>query len=84
MGPQDTSTLLDTIARLAEEIARASPECADKARQIGALAAEIGAADIDGATIRDTIETETVGSDLTDAQIGRTADAVVKAVREPS
>ena len=83
MVSSDPDTLLDTIARLAEEIARASPECADKARQIASLAAEVNCSRIDHSAIRDAIESETSDSDLSDTQVGRTAAAVTKAVREP-
>ena len=83
MASSDPDTLLDTIARLAEEIARASPECADKARQIATLAAEVNCARIDRSLIRDAIEAETSDSDLSDTQVGRTAEAVARAVRDP-
>ena len=84
MASSDPNTLLDTIARLAEEIARASPECADKARQIATLAAEVNGSRIDHSLIRDAIEAETSDSDLSDTQVGRTAEAVARAVRDPS
>lgn len=82
MAHPDTASVIETIGRLADEIARASPESAEKARQIAALAAEISCAMVDGTAIRDAIESETADSDLSDTQVRSTAEAVLRTTRE--
>ena len=65
---------------LADQIARTSPESADQAMQIVKLVHELGS-EPDRALVKDTIEVETADTDLSDARIETTADAVMKAVR---
>ncbi len=71
---------LDTIVMLAEQIARTSPECADQAMQIVKLIQELGPAP-DRGLIKDTIDAETADSDVSDARVQTTTDAVMRAVR---
>jgi hypothetical protein len=70
---------LDTVVMLAEQIARASPESADQAMQIIKLVNELGPAP-DRASVRDAIDLETADTDLSDAKVQTTADAVMRAV----
>ena len=72
--------VLDTVVMLAEQIARAAPECADQAMQIVKLVNSLGQ-EPDPSLIRDTIEVETADTDLSDARVQTTADAVMRAVR---
>ncbi len=72
--------VLDTIVALADQIARTSPECADQAMQIVKLVHELGA-EADRTLIKDTIDVETADTDVSDARVQTTADAVMKAVR---
>ena len=68
----ERSSGLQTIAALAEEIARSSPESAHKAMQIAELARELDdVADV--GTIRDVLEAETVDSDAMSDTRARTA-----------
>jgi hypothetical protein len=76
----DRQAVLDAIAMLADQIARTSPESADQAMQIVKLVHELGS-EPDRALVKDTIEVETADTDLSDARIETTADAVMKAVR---
>lgn len=72
--------VLDTIVMLAERISRTSPESAEHAMQIVKLVHELSPAP-DRALIKDTIDLETADSDLSDARIQSTADAVMRAVK---
>ena len=75
--------VVDTIVSLAEQIARAEPDVAEKAMQIASLAGQLRTAEPDRETIRDAIETEALDSDMSSARLGATTEAVVRAVREP-
>ena len=76
----ERQAVLDTIVMLAEQIARTSPECAEPAMQIVRLVNELGP-EPDRALVKDTIEVETADTDLSDARVQSTADAVMRAVR---
>ena len=71
--------VLDTVVMLADQIARASPECAEQAMQIVKLVHELGP-EPDRALVKDTIDLETADTDLSDARVQTTADAVLRAV----
>lgn len=72
-------TILDAIIALAEEIARASPDCADRAMRIAALAGELETGP-DATSVEDAIVAETADSDLSDSQVRTTTRAVVDAL----
>jgi hypothetical protein len=72
--------VLDTVVMLAEQIARTAPECADEAMQIVKLVHELGQG-TDRDLVRDAIEVETADTDLSDARVHTTADAVMRAVK---
>jgi hypothetical protein len=72
--------VLDTVVMLADQIARTSPECAEPAMQIVKLLQELGP-EPDPGLVRDTIDLETADTDLSDARVQTTADAVMRAVR---
>ena len=72
--------VLDTVVMLAEQIARAAPECAEQAMQIVKLVQEL-APEPDRSLIKDAIDLETADTDLSDARVQTTADAVMRAVR---
>lgn len=82
MTAHQNAALLETIVSLAEEIARTSPTCADKAVKIVELVGELDARDLDRAAIQDALAAETADSDLSDLRLRSTTDAVVKAARE--
>jgi hypothetical protein len=75
----DQQTTLDTIAGLAEEIARTNPDCADKALNIIRLLGDIGGKP-DKASIEDAIEAEAAG-DLSDTTVRNATNAVIKTMR---
>ena len=77
----ERSSGLQTIATLAEEIARSSPEAAHKATQIAELAREID--DIpDVGTIRDVLEAETAdGDNMSDTGARTAAMQIADALR---
>jgi hypothetical protein len=81
MLPHEQTELIRTITALAEEIARASPESADKAMRIVALLGEIRPAP-DRETVRDVIETETIDTDISDTRLDSTTEAVVRAIKD--
>ena len=73
-------SVIETVVMLAEQIARSSPESADQAMQIVKLVHELGP-EPDRDMIRDTLEAETADTDLSDARVQTTADAVMRAVK---
>ncbi len=83
MTAHQNNALLETIVSLAEEIARTSPECAHKAVKIVELVGELDARIPDRAAMEDALEAETADSDLSDARLRATTDAVLRAAREP-
>jgi hypothetical protein len=70
----------DTIVMLAEQIARTAPECADQAMQIVKLVQELGPGP-DRSLVQDALAVETADTDLSDARVQTTTDAVMRAVR---
>ncbi len=82
MAAHQNSAILDTIVSLAEEIARTSPDCADKAVKIVELVGELDTHDLDRTAMEDALAAETADTDLSDARLRSTADAVLKAARE--
>ena len=75
----DQQTTLDAIAGLAEEIARISPECADKALSIIRLLGDLGGKP-DKASIEDAIEQQAAG-DLSDTTVRNATNAVIRTMR---
>ena len=73
-------SVIETVVMLAERIARNSPESAEQAMQIVKLVHELGP-EPDRALIQDTLEAETSDTDLSDARVQTTADAVMRAVK---
>jgi hypothetical protein len=78
----DAESMLETIATLALQIAQSCPDCADPASRIAALVAEIRTGSLDRGAVRDAVEAGTVDSDVSDAQVGATVEAVVKTARQ--
>jgi hypothetical protein len=72
-------SVADTIVELATSIARASPDCADKAMQIADLARELDRVP-DRAAIQDAIEMNLVDTNLSDPKIQTTTSAVIDAM----
>lgn len=81
MATTDTDTLVEAICEIADEIARLCPDCADRAKRLVEMVAQLRSAPLDRSAVEDAITFETVGSDLSDAQVRTTAAAVVKAAR---
>jgi hypothetical protein len=71
---------LDSIIALAEEIARASPECAVKAMQIIDLVTGLEG-EPDQETVRDALDAEIGEGGLSDVSTQKAATAVIKATR---
>jgi hypothetical protein len=80
MPRHDSQATIDAIATLAEEIARVSPECADKALQIRELAKGLEAKP-DVAAIGDAIEAGTAGG-LSDTEVRNASLEVARTVRD--
>ncbi len=78
--PAQQQTVLDAIVMLADQIARTAPECADQAMQIVKLVQELGPGP-DRSLVQDALAVETADSDLSDARVQTTTDAVMRAVR---
>jgi len=79
--PLQRSSGLETIAGLAEEIARSCPEAADRALQIAALARELDST-TDVGTIRDVLEAEASdGDELSDTRARNTAAEIADALK---
>ena len=79
MSAVSLCTVSDTIVELAEQIARGSPECAEKAMQIADLAREFHRAP-DWTAVQDAIEVSLLDTDLSVPRIQATTTAVVSAV----
>ncbi len=77
------STVSDTIVDLATDIARSSPECAEKAMQIADLAREFDRLP-DRSAVQDALETNLVDTELSDPRIQTTTSAVMDAVTGPA
>ena len=77
-GAQET---IDAIIQLADDIARTSPESADKALRIVKLLGGLAPTQADRSTIQDAIDAQAPG-DLSDVQLRNTADAVVRTLRD--
>ena len=73
-------SVLDTVAMLADQIARTAPECASQAMEIVKLVNELGPAP-DRALVQDALDAETADTDLSDARVQTTTNAVMRAVR---
>jgi hypothetical protein len=80
MGGHDTQSTIDAIAALAEEIARASPESADKALEIRNLAKGLESQP-DVAAITDAIDAGTNG-ELSDARVRSASAEVARSLRD--
>ena len=78
--PRDAATLIDTIANLADNIARVSPDCADKALLIVEIAHEI-TMQPDRELVQDAIESKLVDGEMSDAQLSATTSAVLGALK---
>jgi hypothetical protein len=72
--------VLDTVIMLADQIARTAPECADQAMQIVKLVSELEPA-ADRMTVKDALDLETADTDISNARVQSTADAVMRAVK---
>lgn len=85
MPPADPASLLDTISDLALAIARRAPDCADDAKHIASLAAQLQASPPDRGAIQDALDSRLSDADgVSDLQVRSAADAVVKAVSSES
>jgi hypothetical protein len=71
---------IDAITGLAEEIARVSPDCADKALQIIRLVGQLDAKP-DRASIADAIDAQAAG-DISDTTVHNATNAVVRTLRD--
>lgn len=80
----NTDSMLDTIAALALQIAQSCPDCAEAAARIAQLTSEIRGAALDIGSIRDAVEAGTLDSDISDAQVDATVQAVVRMGRDES
>jgi hypothetical protein len=80
MNPQANQAAVDAIMALAEEIARTSPECAEKAMQILDLARSLETR-LDQSTIEDAIDAGTDG-DLSESRLRSASSEVVRSLRD--
>lgn len=72
---------IEAIVELADEIARTSPESADRAMRIVALLRSIEGPEPDREAVQDAIEAQAV-TDLSDVGARNAADAVLRTIRE--
>ena len=80
MNAPGTQETIDAIIQIADEIARASPESADRAQQIVKLLRGLDHVDPDRNSIQDAIDAQM--DDVSDVQLRNTTDAVVRTMRE--
>jgi hypothetical protein len=81
--PRDAQLVFDTIVQLADDIARTSPESADKATRIVGLLRELNPQTVDPATIADAIDAQSA-PDLSDSGVSNAASAVLNTLRDPT
>jgi hypothetical protein len=79
MSSAKNQSTLDAIVALAEEIARAAPDCAGQALQIVDLVRGLES-EPDQDTIRDALDGQMGEGDLSDVSTQRVASEVLKAV----
>lgn len=82
MDPKTDSTL-GTIIHLAVELAQRCPDGADTAARIADLASSLRGGEVGQGTLRDAIDSSTVDSDISSAQVDATVGAVAKMNRDP-
>ena len=78
----DTESLIETVSELALDIARLCPDAADKASRLVSLVGQLRIAPLDRGAILDAIESEAVDSDMSDAQVRTTTEAVLRTARD--
>jgi len=79
MTPLDPSA--GAIINLAEEIARLSPECAERAFKIIEFARELGDTQPDLASIQEAIESEMLDDEISDTRSRSMTAAVIATVK---
>ena len=84
MTPLDPSVHVSAIINLAEEIARLSPECAEKALKISDFARELSGFQPDHASIQDAIESEMLDDEISDTRARSVASAVIDTMKPDS
>ena len=77
MGEPHTDAVIAAITDLADEIARLCPDCAERAKSIGSLVAQLRSAPIDRETVRDALDAQTVDSELSEPRLQAAVEAVV-------
>lgn len=82
MTAADTDSLIDCVSELALDIARLCPDCAEKAQQLVSLVGQIRSRPLDRGAIQDAIGCEMVDTDLSDAQVRTTTEAVLRAAAD--
>lgn len=78
MTAADTDSLIDCASELALEIARLCPDCADQAQRLVSIVGQIRSRPLDRGAIQDAIGSEMVDTDLSDAQVRSTTEAVLR------
>ncbi len=81
MPTANTTGIVETIIRLAEEIGRAAPEVSAKAMQIADLARDLDTGP-DQATVQDALDAQNLDTSLSDIDTQSAASAVVRALKE--
>jgi hypothetical protein len=82
MTTLDPGPHVDAIIGLAEEIARPSPECAEKAFKIVEFARELSDSQPDRSSIQEAIESEMLDDEVSDSR-SRSITAAVMATMMP-
>ncbi len=81
MATVDPTSHVSAIVNLAEEIARLSPECAEKALKIIEFARELRDYQPDRTSIQDAIESEILDDEISDTRARSVASAVMNAMK---
>jgi hypothetical protein len=81
MTPIDPGPHVSAIITLAEEIARLSPDCADKAFKIIEFARELGDCQPDRGSIQEAIESEMLEDEISDTRTRSMTSAVLAAMK---
>lgn len=77
----EKGVVIDTVEELAEDIARVSPDCAEKATKIVELLQDLKF-EPDRGTVQDVIDAHLVDTTASDARVQATTDAVISALKD--
>ena len=74
----EADALIDTISDLALDLAQHCPDCADKAVRLASLVRQLRTSPLERGAIKDALDSEALGTDMSDLQVRSAAEAVAR------